>query len=558
MIRRTAVRVARGVAVATAAALLVAGCSSSSETSGGTSGASTGSSAAGSGASSGGAAPSKDVIIGYGAVGVLDPIVFKSNTGFMITNNIYGTLVSQEYTEQDGLLVGDATYQPELAESLEWDAAGTLLTITLKPGLTFQDGTPLTAEDVVYTLQRSLSPESYANAFKVYIGIEDETTDITAVDDTTLTIATQFEAPLMEKFLSFPIFGILPKAVGEANKTADDPWATAYFSKNNVSSGPYVVESWPGDAEIVLAKNPAYTASDTSAAPETVTVKNVSDPNQQYLALQQGQLDLAMGLTPKLAKQAESDAAVKVTASSASQLAYLGFNNADPVLKDVRVRQAISYLVPYDTLRTEVMQGFANDAYGPAPYPMASSLDPDGTKVAYPTDVAKAKALLAEAGVSDLTLTLSVNAADPTSVESATFIQSALQEGGVTLNVEQLQSSEYTQKLGEKQLQMFLGEWYSWGQDAVYQMFFLLSSGSFVNYTGFDNAEIDSTLTEAISEADVATRDGLSQTAQQIAIDEAPMAYLYARNYLVVSNPNVSGITQPDDALPYFRYLSVQ
>jgi peptide/nickel transport system substrate-binding protein len=476
----------------------------------------------------------------------------------MITNNIYGTLVKENYKESNGVMVGDNTYTPELADSLTWNAAGTLYTVKIKSGLKFSDGTPLTSADVVYTIQRALSDASYGSAFKTYIGVSDPTTAIAAPDATTVTIATSFKSTLLEKFLSFPIYGVVSKAAGDAHKTAADPYAKAYFAKTVIASGPYEVSSWPDTSSMVLKKNPNYTASDVSKAPPTVTVKNIADPNQEYLALQQGQIDLAMGLAPKLAKQAQSDSKVTVSTSPASDLVYLGWNNTDPALKSATVRQALSYLVPYSSLRSDVYAGFANSAYGVAPYPMETALDSTGTKDAYPTDVAKAKQLLSQAGVSNLTLTLSVDAGDSTAIQTATFIQSAFKEAGVTLKVNQLQSADYNDKLGKHQLQAFLGEWYSWGQDPIYQMFFLLNSKSFVNYTQYNNPAFDALLTKGVSESDPATRAKISQQAQQIAIDDVPMTYLYTRNYIVVANKNVTGITQPDDEFPYFQYLNVQ
>ncbi|MCW2522338.1 MAG: Peptide/nickel transport system substrate-binding protein [Frankiales bacterium] len=540
------------VAGVAASALVLSACTSAKNSSSGDSSG---------GASSGAAASttaSKDVVIGYDAIDNMDTIEFKTNADYMITNNVFGTLVKENYKSSNGVMVGDNTYDPELADSLTWNAAGTLLTIKMKSGLKFSDGTPLTSADVVYTLQRALSDASYGSAFKQYMGVADPTTAITAPDPSTVTIATSFKSTLMEKFLSFPIYGIVEKAAGEAHKTAADPWSKAYFAKTVISSGPYEVSSWPDQGSMILKTNPNYTASDMSKAPPTVTIKNIADPNQEYLALQQGQIDLAMGLAPKLAKQAQSDSSVTVSTSPAADLVYLGWNNSDPALKSATVRQALSYLIPYDSLRNDVYAGFANAAYGPAPYPMDTALDPAGTKDAYPTNVAKAKQLLSQAGVSNLTLTLSVDAGDSTAIQTATFIQSAFKQAGVTLKVNQLQSADYNDKLGKHQLQAFLGEWYSWGEDPIYQMFFLLTSKSFVNYTQYDNPAFDALITKGISESDPTTRSQISQQAQQIAINDVPMTYLYTRNYIVVSNKNVSGITQPDDEFPYFQYLSVQ
>jgi peptide/nickel transport system substrate-binding protein len=104
-------------------------------------------------------------------------------------------------------------------------------------------------------------------------------------------------------------------------------------------------------------------------------------------------------------------------------------------------------------------------------------------------------------------------------------------------------------------VQAFLGEWYSWGQDPIYQMFFLLDSVSPVDYTGYNNSAFTSLVSKGISTSNVATRDQISQQAQKIAIADAPMSYLYTRDYIVVSNSYISGVTQPDDEFPYFQYL---
>jgi peptide/nickel transport system substrate-binding protein len=532
--------------------LVLAACTSGSSSSSANSGSANGSSSSKAGAS-------KDTVIGYDAIDNADPIQFKTNADYMVTNNVYGTVVKENYKKDaKGVLVGDSTYSTALADSLTWNSAGTALTIKMKPNLKFADGTPLTSADVVYTLQRSLSDASYASAFKQYIGVTDPKTSVTAPDASTAVIATSFKAPLLEKFLSFPVFGILEQAAGKAHATTADPWAKAFFTKTIISSGPYMVSSWPDQDSMVLKKNPNYTVDDISASPSTVTLKNIADPNQEYLALQQGQIDIALGLLPKLAKQAESNSGVTVATSPASDLVYMGFNNADPALSNVKVRQALSYLVPYDSLRNDVYAGFANTAYGIAPYPMTSSLDSTGTKLPYPTDIAKAKQMLSDAGVSNLSLTLSVDAGDPTAVQAATFIQSAFKQGGVTLKVDQLQSADYNAKLGKRQLQTFLGEWYSWGADPIYQMYFLLHSNSFVDYTGYKNPAFEALVEKGIKESDVTARNQISQQAQQLVIDDAPMSFLYTRDYLVVSNKNVSGLTQPDNQFLYFQYLSIK
>ncbi len=500
---------------------------------------------------------SKNVVLAYGDPGLFDPIQYKSNTGFMITNNIYGTLTRENYVKKNGVLVGNSTYSMELAKSFSWNKAGTLLTITLKPGEKFQDGSPLTSADVVYTIQRALSPVSYASAFATYLGIKNPTTDVKAVNPTTLTLKTTFKSVLVEKFLSFPLYGILDAAQGKAHATASDPWAEKWFASNVNSSGPYELQSYTPDSQTVLTKNPNFTAENLASAPATVTVKDIPDPNQEYLALEEGSVNVAMGLSPQLAKKAEGTSGVHIDSSPAGDLVYLGMNNTDPALKKLAVRQAISYLLPYTALRKDVMDGFANSADGPVPYPMATALG-GATATPYPTNVTKAKSLLKSAGESGMTLTISVDASVATEVESATFIQSALEKGGITVKVAQIPSSQFTADLSAHKLQSYIEDWYSWGEDPIYQEYFLLTSGSAVDYGEWKDPAYNAIVAKGIVEENATKRDKLSQQAQKVAIEQAPMGFLYTQNYLVGTSKGTSGVTQPDDEMPYVQYFNAQ
>ncbi|MCU1656736.1 MAG: Peptide/nickel transport system substrate-binding protein, partial [Pseudonocardiales bacterium] len=101
-----------------------------------------------SGSSSSKSGGGANVVVGYGDVDNLDPVQFKANTGYTVLGNVYGTLFTENYTNKSGTLVGNNTYSLSLAKSVSYNASGTLLTIELKPGLKFEDGSPLTADDV--------------------------------------------------------------------------------------------------------------------------------------------------------------------------------------------------------------------------------------------------------------------------------------------------------------------------------------------------------------------------------------------------------------------------
>jgi len=500
-----------------------------------------------------------ELIVAYSTeVDTLDPHQFRSAAAYGVVGNIYATLLQEEYAAPvDGVLEYTGRSTPYLAESATWNADRTTLTFRLRQDAVLADGRRITAADVVYSLQRALSDVGYASAIGEWLNVTDPATSITAPDDSTVALTVTHYSPLIEEFLTFQLFPLLDSSAAQAAATGDDPWSAEFFGTEATESGPYVVESQVPGQSMTLAKNPAFTAADTAESPDRVVVQNMPDPQQAFLALQNGAVDMVVGLTPDLAEAVEHDGDLRLYDLAYSDVVFLGMNNSDPVLGDVRVRQAISYLMPYDALREDVMKGYAGAAYGSVPYPMADALDTTGEKVAYPTDVNAAKALLAEAGIGEgqLALTLSVPASDAVLRQSAVFIQSALGEAGIRVTVNEMSDADYNSNLGS--LQMYLDSWYSWGQDSVFQLFFLLKSGVFTNNTNFSNVQVDQLIERAMATTDPAERRELSQQAQQIVIDQAPWAFLFTRNMLIGAQPTVSGITHSDDANLRFDRLRV-
>jgi peptide/nickel transport system substrate-binding protein len=502
-----------------------------------------------------------EIIVAYSSdVDTLDPHQFRSNAAYAVVGNLYGTLLQEDYAEpKGGLLEYAKRSTPYLAESAIWNSARTALTFKLRSDSTFADGSKITAEDVAYSMRRALSDVGYASAVGAWLNVKDaKTGGVTVVDESTVRLDVTHYSPLIEQFLTFQIFAVLDESAAKAAATKDDPWSAKFLAKQTTASGPYVVDSRIEGQSITLKKNPNFKATDLSGAADRVVVQNLPDSQQAFLALQNGAVDLLVGLTPDIAQAVSRDSRLKLYDLPYSDVVYLGMNNKDPQLRDVRVRQAISYLMPYDVLRKDLMKGYAGAAYGAVPYPMSDALDESGEKVAYGTDVAKAKALLQAAGVTPggLSLTLSVPVGDVVMRQAAVFIQSALGQGGVSVKVNQMSDADYNANLGK--LQLFLDSWYSWGQDSIYQLYFLLKSGIFTNYTNFADKQLDQLIAQAMATTDTAERHRLSQQAQQLVIDQAPWAFLFTRNTLIGARADVTGITHSNDANLRFDRLRVE
>lgn len=495
----------------------------------------------------------RDFVIGWGDVEGIDPIQYKSEPASLVVANIYDGVLQQNFTEADGYLDGQREYTGSLAESIEYSEGGEVATIKLRDGLRFADGSPLTSADVVYTIHRTLSDASYvAGSSKFFMHISDPESQVVALDDRTVQITLDSPSASHEAFLALHSFGILQAAAGEAN--AGDDWAKSFFVANATPSGAFDLAGWEPGQRVVLQRNENYYDAGSVFA-DSVTIQNIPDSNQLMLAVKSGDIDVAVGLSPRQVSELENDPAVDVVTVPTSWIMYLGMNNDIAPFEDVRVRQAIASAIPYDEIRKAVMMGYAQASYGAVPYGMETSIAPDAETSAWETDLDLARKLLAEAGATDLTITLSIPSSSSIGKDVATYVQAALAEIGVTVVIEQLADADFQTKSSSHELSFFFDNWFSWSEDPFYQMRALFLTDRVTNSTGYSNKAFDDAVLAGIVEVDPAKRQQLSSTAQQLLIDESPAAFLFTQDFLVVTTKGVSGITVGDDLMFRLKYL---
>lgn len=485
-------------------------------------------------------------------VDLLDPHMFRTDAAYVVTANVYEPLLRQKYTEEAGALQGTDEYTGGLAESWEINEDGTEAVFNLRKDAEFADGTPVTSADVKYTFERAMLGPGYITALLPFIGIE-KPEQIETPDEHTFVLRPSFKSPLFERFMTFQVFGAINSKAAEEHATKDDPWATEWLKDNVTPSNAYQVEEVARGQETTLEPNPNYWGAD-EVANGGVRLRVVPDPDQRVLLLRNGDVDVADSLPPRLVSQLEEDPALNVFRLPSSRITYLGMNNKIKPFDDVKVRQAVSYAIPYDDIIEKVQYGYASPAKSPVPPAMDSAAGEELWP--YDTDVEKAKELLEEAGATNLSTELVVRQAIPQDAEAAVFIQDALREIGIDVTIERLPDAAYFQRLNEHSLPMFLHDWFSWGEDPFFQMSFLLKTGSFTNYADFSNEDFDALIEEGTFELDPEKRAELSKQAQEIAIEQAPWAFLYSADYIVAARQGVTGVTRPFDQTLRFEELS--
>ncbi len=483
---------------------------------------------------------------------------FRSTAAYSITKSIYEPLLRQKFeTRDDGLLVGLLEHEGAGAESYSVTVSpdgGYVATFKLRPEANFSDGSQVTAADYKYTFDRSIKGPGYIGLLLPFIGV-DSVDQIKVIDDLTLEITTKVQSPLFERFMTFQVFGAINKDVAEANKTADDEWSFKYFETNAAGSGPYMIEKYDPENGIVLVPNPGYW--DAANVQNTkVTVLAVPDATQRSLLVQKGEIDLADGLPPKMVLDLTNDPNVKVYKSVSSGVNWLAMNVGVKPFDNKAFRQAVLYAVPYEGIISGVMYGFAAPANGV----VSTSMETYDASVGsgYKTDIELAKKKLAESkvDVSKLMIPLAVRESRQDDQAAAVLIQDGLRSIGVNVEVQILPDGDYATKQNANELPLQIGDWSSWGEDPFYQMKFLSSCGSFVNYARFCDKEYDKLIEEGIFSTDKTVRQTASSKAQKIFLDQAPWAPLWSADRTVVVRSCVTGVDRDYTLVAGFAKLN--
>ncbi|GMQ85642.1 MAG: ABC transporter substrate-binding protein [Acidimicrobiia bacterium] len=486
-------------------------------------------------------------------INILEQHLFRSTGSYAVTRALYQPLLDQVYTEKDGALLGTSEVTPsEILDSYDVAADGTA-TFTLNANAKFANGDPIKASDAVYMLQRSIdAPASYIPLLLPFIAI-DSADSFTVVDDLTFTITPNQPTALFNRFMTFQVFGPIEQSLADANATDEDPYAFDYFTTNANASGPYGLGSWDqARGELVLEPNTGWPGQVANAG---VIVRNVPDAAQRALLLQNGDLDVAAGLPPRLINELKDDPNINVYSAPSTRVNYIGMNaTAEPNLANKMVRQAISYAIPYQALIDNVMFGFASTA-GTL---ITSNMDTYQGEAAgiYTTDMAKATELMDASGVGPFEVELAVQNSRSQDQQAAVFIQDALRELGITVNINVLPDGEFAEKQNNRELAMFFHEWFSWGDDPFYQMTFLAKCGAFTNFAGACNERLDEIIAEGTFETDPAARDALGLEAQQLMVEDADRIYLWSADWNLATRSNITGVTKDFTEVPRFENLA--
>ncbi len=321
----------------------------------------------------------------------MDPARSYSPTGIITLKAAYDTLVTFPADSAD-------KFEPLLAKS--WDVSDDKLTYTfhLRDDVKFADGTPMTADDVVFSYKRFQNIKGNPSFLAATIA------SVEASDATTVVIKlTATDPAILAKLAAWP-FSVLSANTVKANGGTDaadadkSDKAEASFAASSNGTGPYVLESYEKETQVVFVRNPNYWG--TAPFFDRVILQNIPESAAQKVALEAGDIDIALDITPDQVETIDAIDGLSVFTTGSFTLHYLAMNR-DPKfggpLADPKVELAVRYALDYEGFRKIAGPG----AVTPAAMLPVGMFGAYGSDKALVRDLDKAKALLAEAGYPD-------------------------------------------------------------------------------------------------------------------------------------------------------------
>lgn len=446
-------------------------------------------------------------------------------------------LVAHEVMWQiyDSLIYLDEKGEVFPGAATEWAFSADNLTLTfkLRDGLTFHDGTPLTAQIVKETVARMLDPTTASPNVSLLGPIA----SVDAVDP--LTVAYNFEQPFAPIFVGLGYSYGAPVSIPAVAQYGDQ------FGRHPVGTGPYKFVDWQADETIVLEKNPDHTWSTpfykTQQAPRIDRVEFIVIPEDptRLAALESGEVDIVAGTDAvpldKLTSL-QSAQGINLVTRPVVGVYYANVNNKIKPLDDVRVRQAISHAIDRDSIVELVLDGNGK----PAISLVASAFgdfNPNVTQ--YPYDPAKAKALLAEAGLANGFETTYLNVASPAYQRVAEVIAENLAAVNIKLQIQAFPVAQWVAE-GQSGKYGIAFSYYTFSDPDV--LVLLARSDAPFNFAFQTDPALDALLDEQRTTFDKQKRHDLLWQAQARINDQAYFLPLWEGLYAAATRDDVAGL----------------
>ena len=420
--------------------------------------------------------------------------------GYEVSWNCYDRLISHEMKTVNGTPYYDKDkFEGELADDM--NVGEMSATFKLKKNATFQDGTPVTAKDVKWSLDRAVSVGGFPT-FQMGAGSLTKPEQFVVVDDHTLRVDFARKDRLTVPDLAVIVPCVINSELVKKHATEKDPWGLEYTKQNTAGSGAYRVVSWTAGTEVILERNDKWVGGPLPKVKRIVWRIVPSAGNRRAL-LERGDADISYDLPNKDFVELKSNPRLNIISTPYSNgIQYIGMNVTKPPFDNLKVRQAVAYAIPYQKIMDAVLFGLSKPMFGA---PAGKT-----TEVAWPqphafnTDIEKAKALMAEAGYADgfeTTLSFDLGFAgvnEPLCV----LTQESLAQIGIKCTINKVPGATWRTELNKKVLPLYTNVFSGWLDYPEY--FFIWcyhGKNSIFNTMGYQSKTLDGFVDGAVTAA---------------------------------------------------------
>ncbi|MFD2614538.1 ABC transporter substrate-binding protein [Paenibacillus gansuensis] len=467
------------------------------------------------------------LIIAVGA----DPVILNPNyAGDRVSLTIDQALFAPLFQVNNG----KKTFY--LAESLEPSVDNLTYTLKLKPGLTWHDGEKLTADDVVFTIQKILD-EKQNSFLRGNFVIGGKPVEAVKVDETTVEfklpqVSPAFEATLVQ-------VSPIPKHIFENEADIEK----SIKNSTPVGSGAFKFKEYKTGEYVTLERFDNYVGGKPHL--DSITYRIAKDTNAANLALQNGEINIKY-VDPQDVATIQATNNFEILPYSEGRLSYVLFNqNSDTgALGKKEVRQALSYALNREEL---IQVAYTSSDYAD---PAKSFVTPDGLfhtneVTSYDNDINKAKELLKAAGAEGLKLRFIVSSGNKAQEAISLYVQQKLKEIGVEVEIKAMDASAYGEKFVDPNAKDFelAAAGYIMGYDPDAYSILYTTKGN-ANYSHYSNQEADSLFQQGAGEADAAKRGEIYKKLQETVAQDAPIYPIAYTKTIVAVDKKYGGLEE--------------
>ena len=464
--------------------------------------------------------------------------------GYEVSWNCYDRLITHGMkTGANGLPYYDRdNIKPELAEDMKLGDMSA--TFKLRKNAVFQDGTPVTAKDVKWSLDRAVSVGGFPT-FQMKAGSLEKPEQFVVVDDHTVRIDFVRKDRLTIPDLAVIVPCIVNSGLVKKHATEKDPWGLEYTKLNTAGSGAFKVTKWTPGTEVVMERHDKWVGGPMPKL-KRVIWRMVPSPSNRRALLERGDADVSYDLPSKDFAELKNVASLKIVSTPYSNgIQYIGMNVKHPPFDDVRVRKAVAYALPYQKIMDAVLFGLGKPMFGRKPG--------TPTEVAWPqphpydTDIAKAKQLMAEAGHAngfDTTLSFDLGFAvvnEPLCV----LVQESLAQIGIRATINKIPGANWRTELTKKTLPLYTNVFSGWLDYPEYFFFWCYDGqNSIFNTMSYQSPAMDKLIAGARASAavgDKTTYDSSVKGFVDLAFEDIPRIPIFQPYANVAMQKNVDG-----------------